>query len=163
VNCIHWVKKDDLPALEYVMQNRVERVNVGVMMAGQGRVADVFDATMSFMKERKRKEEAQLRAKRAYSPAQEEARRYALVAFWLVACRNVHVCVCMFVGCVGGADEGKEGLQPCPGGGTQVGMVVELIGHAEIYTCGRSVGGLVKALHVGVHGRALPLDLPVHL
>eukprot|EP00882_Tetradesmus_deserticola_P006604 GHRQ01006954.1.p1 GENE.GHRQ01006954.1~~GHRQ01006954.1.p1 ORF type:complete len:320 (+),score=89.86 GHRQ01006954.1:405-1364(+) len=75
VSCIHWVSKADLPALEYVMQHRVERVNVGVMMAGQGRVADVFDATVSFMKERRRKEEAQLRAKRAYSPAQEEARR----------------------------------------------------------------------------------------
>jgi len=69
------VQRSDLPALEYVMQTRVERVNVGVMMAGQGMVTDVFDATRSFMKERKRKEEAQLRAKRAYSPAQEEARR----------------------------------------------------------------------------------------
>lgn len=59
------------------MLNRVNRVNVGIMMAGQGRVADVFDATASFLKERKRKEEAQLRAKRTYSPAQEEARRYA--------------------------------------------------------------------------------------
>lgn len=58
------------------MQVRLqERVNVGVMMAGQGRVADVFDATASFLKERRRKEEDQLRAKRAYSPAQEEARR----------------------------------------------------------------------------------------
>jgi hypothetical protein len=84
VNCIHWVKKDDLPALEYVMQNRVERVNVGVMMAGQGQVADVFDATMSFMKERKRKEEAQMRAKRAYSPAQEEARRWAELSCFVV-------------------------------------------------------------------------------
>jgi ferredoxin len=55
VNCIHWVKKDELAALEYVMLNRVERVNVGVMMAGQGFVADVFDATATFMKERKRK------------------------------------------------------------------------------------------------------------
>lgn len=62
------------------MANRIERVNVGVMMAGQGLVADVFDATASFMKERRRKEEAQLRAKRAYSPAQEEARRLALIA-----------------------------------------------------------------------------------
>lgn len=69
------VKKEQLAALEYVMQNRVERVNVGVMMAGQGFVADVFDATATFMKERKRKEEAQMNAKRAYSPAQEEARR----------------------------------------------------------------------------------------
>lgn len=75
VSCIHWVQKEELPALEYVMQNRVDRVNVGVMMAGQGRVADVFAATASFMKERKRKEEEALRAKRKYSPAQEEARR----------------------------------------------------------------------------------------
>jgi hypothetical protein len=58
------------------MQNRVDRVNVGVMMAGQGRPADVFAATASFMKERKRKEEEALRAKRKYSPAQEEARRW---------------------------------------------------------------------------------------
>lgn len=71
------VQKEELPALEYVMQNRVDRVNVGVMMAGQGRPADVFAATASFMKERKRKEEEALRAKRKYSPAQEEARRWA--------------------------------------------------------------------------------------
>lgn len=59
------------------MQTRVERVNVGIMMAGQGRVADVFAATESFLKERRRKEEAQLRAARKYSPAQEAARREA--------------------------------------------------------------------------------------
>jgi type VI protein secretion system component VasF len=58
------------------MQNRVERVSVGVMMSGQGRIPDVFAATASFMKERKRKEEEALRAKRKYSPAQEEARRW---------------------------------------------------------------------------------------
>lgn len=69
------VQREDLPALEYVMQHRVERVNVGVMMAGQGRVSDVFEATAAFLKERRRREEAQLRAKRAYSPAQEAARR----------------------------------------------------------------------------------------
>jgi hypothetical protein len=70
------VQKEELPALEYVMRNRVERVNVGVMMSGQGRIPDVFAATASFMKERKRKEEEALRAKRKYSPAQEEARRW---------------------------------------------------------------------------------------
>jgi hypothetical protein len=75
VNCIYWVQKQDLAPLEYVMQNRVERVNVGVMMAGQGMVADVFAATETFKKERKRKEEQQQRMKRAYSPAQEAARR----------------------------------------------------------------------------------------
>ncbi len=63
------------------MRNRVERVNVGVMMAGQGRVSDVFSSTASFMKERKRKEEEALRAKRKYSPAQEEARRFVVLCF----------------------------------------------------------------------------------
>jgi ferredoxin len=81
VSCIHWVERADLPALEHVMQKVLtERVNVGVMMAGQGRVVDVFDATASFLKQRKRREEAAARAaaqQRAYSPAQEEQRREA--------------------------------------------------------------------------------------
>lgn len=81
VSCIHWVERADLPALEHVMQNVLtERVNVGVMMAGQGRVVDVFDATASFLKQRRRREEAAARAaaqQRAYSPAQEELRREA--------------------------------------------------------------------------------------
>lgn len=76
VSCIHWVKKDDLPALEYVMQNKVERVNVGVMMSGTRSAGDVWTATQQFLKERKRKEEARARD-RAYNPAQEAARRAA--------------------------------------------------------------------------------------
>lgn len=86
------------------MQNRVERVNVGVMMSGQGRVPDVFAATASFMKERKRKEEEALRAKRKYSPAQEEARRWA----------GKHLGWA-------GLPAGGKGVQPSTGGGTQVG------------------------------------------
>jgi ferredoxin len=81
VSCIHWVERADLPALEHVMQNVLtERVNVGVMMAGQGRVADVFSATASFMKQRKQREEAAARAAaeyKRYSPAQEAQRREA--------------------------------------------------------------------------------------
>jgi ferredoxin len=81
VSCIHWVERADLPALEHVMQNVLtERVNVGVMMAGQGRVVDVFDATASFLKQRRQREEAAARAaqqQRAYSPAQEAQRREA--------------------------------------------------------------------------------------
>ncbi|KXZ56243.1 hypothetical protein GPECTOR_1g211 [Gonium pectorale] len=78
VSCIHWVNKADLPALEFVMQHKMtERVNVGVMMAGQGASLDVFAATASFLKERKRKEEARARAAKYYSPQQEEARRHA--------------------------------------------------------------------------------------
>eukprot|EP00198_Chlamydomonas_reinhardtii_P011506 XP_001700843.1 chloroplast DnaJ-like protein [Chlamydomonas reinhardtii] len=78
VSCIHWVDKADLPALEYVMQCKMtERVNVGVMMAGQGAQMDVFASTASFLKERKRKEEARARANKYYSPQQEAARRKA--------------------------------------------------------------------------------------
>ncbi|GFR47094.1 hypothetical protein Agub_g8664 [Astrephomene gubernaculifera] len=84
VSCIHWVDKAQLPALEYVMQHRMtQRVNVGVMMAGQGAQADVFEATASFLKERRRKEEARARAAAAnkyYSPQQEAARRRAAAA-----------------------------------------------------------------------------------
>jgi hypothetical protein len=53
----------------------MERVSVAVMMGGTGSIPDVFGTTVSFLKERKRKEEAQQRAKRAYSPAQAAARR----------------------------------------------------------------------------------------
>ncbi|PNH05136.1 DnaJ subfamily C member 4 [Tetrabaena socialis] len=81
VSCIHWVEKADLAPLEYVMQHKMtQRVNVGVMMAGQGAQLDVFSATASFMKERKRKEEARARAAKFYSPQQEAARRRAAEA-----------------------------------------------------------------------------------
>jgi hypothetical protein len=71
--------KQELAALEYVMQKRMtQRTPVGVMMAGQGVSLDVFDATRSFMKERRRRAEAQELASkaRAYSPSQEAARKY---------------------------------------------------------------------------------------
>ena len=53
VDCIHWVDKEQLPALEHVMQKRMGRTNVGVMMAGQGvSNGDVFALTDRFLKER---------------------------------------------------------------------------------------------------------------
>lgn len=53
VDCIHWVDKEQLPALEHVMQKRMGRTNVGVMMAGQGvSNGDVFALTNRFLKER---------------------------------------------------------------------------------------------------------------
>lgn len=77
VSCIHWVEKADLPALEYVMQKKMtQRVNVAVMMGGQGGQMDVFSSTATFLKERRRREEARLRAAK-YSPAQDAARRRA--------------------------------------------------------------------------------------
>jgi len=77
VSCIHWVQRDDLPALEFVTQFKVPRVNVGVMMAGQGgSVIDVWDATGKFLKDREEKKKAQDRAAK-YSKAQAEARAAA--------------------------------------------------------------------------------------
>ncbi|BDA47700.1 probable chaperone protein DnaJ at N-terminal half [Coccomyxa sp. Obi] len=77
VDCIHWVDKEQLPALEHVMQKRMGRTNVGVMMAGQGvSNGDVFALTDRFLKER----EARLKeraASRRYTPAQEAARSRA--------------------------------------------------------------------------------------
>ncbi len=57
VECIHWVQKQDLPALEHVMQRvLLARVNVGVMMVNQGRfVEDVFSSAARFLKQRKEK------------------------------------------------------------------------------------------------------------
>lgn len=60
------------------MQKKMtERVNVGIMMSGQGPQRDVFSETYRFLKERKRREEALANdsTKKAYSPAQEQARR----------------------------------------------------------------------------------------
>lgn len=77
VSCIHWVEKADLAALEFVSAFKVPRVNVGVMMAGQGGgVVDVWDATGRYLKER---EERRKKAERAakYSAAQTATRAAA--------------------------------------------------------------------------------------
>ncbi len=52
VDCIHWVEKDQLPALEYVMRNKVPVTDVGTMMGGAGYRADVFAAAANFLKKR---------------------------------------------------------------------------------------------------------------
>jgi ferredoxin len=53
VDCIHWVDKADLAALEFVCQTRQKRVNVSVMQSQGGRSDDVFTATEKFLKERR--------------------------------------------------------------------------------------------------------------
>ena len=56
VSCIHWVEKADLPALEFVVRNKVGRPNVAAMMSGQGgTIADVWSATVKYLKMRKQK------------------------------------------------------------------------------------------------------------
>jgi hypothetical protein len=56
---------------------QTERTNAALMMAGQGAVRDVWSATEAFLKERKRRAEAQEAASKArkYSPAQAAARK----------------------------------------------------------------------------------------
>lgn len=77
VSCIHWIEKDDLPALEYVTQNVVKRVDVGMMMSGQGGGSqDVWAATAKFMKEREEKRKQREKAA-FYSRAQAAARAAA--------------------------------------------------------------------------------------
>lgn len=80
VSCIHWVEKEDLPALEYVTQYVVERIDVGVMMAGQGGGGiDVWASAAKFLKDREEKKKAKERAAR-YSKAQGAARAAAAEA-----------------------------------------------------------------------------------
>lgn len=80
VSCIHWVEKEDLPALEYVTQHKAPRVNVGVMMAGQGGVAtDIWAATGKFLKDREERRRERERAQRM-SKAQAAARAAAAEA-----------------------------------------------------------------------------------
>lgn len=122
------VDKADLPALEYVMQCKMtERVNVGVMMAGQGAQMDVFASTASFLKERKRKEEARARANKYYSPQQEAARRKAaeelarqhLGFFAQVRCRKRRGAG---AGVAGGARRGRSRVSISPESDVYVGM-----------------------------------------
>lgn len=77
VDCIHWVEKDQLPALEYVMRNKVRVTDVGTMMGGAGYRADVFAAAANFLK--KREKELKERSKQTYqhSATQDEARQRA--------------------------------------------------------------------------------------
>lgn len=48
------MEKDQLPALEYVMANKVRVTDVGTMMGGAGSVADVFATADQFLKKRKK-------------------------------------------------------------------------------------------------------------
>ncbi len=48
------MEKDQLPALEYVMRNKVPVTDVGTMMGGAGYRADVFAAAANFLKKREK-------------------------------------------------------------------------------------------------------------
>ncbi|KAK3260495.1 hypothetical protein CYMTET_30549, partial [Cymbomonas tetramitiformis] len=72
VECIHWVDKEQLPVLEYVMHT-IARVDVGIMQAGQGMVADPFDVAARFAK--KRSEKMKQRAKDSVQAEREQDRK----------------------------------------------------------------------------------------
>eukprot|EP00892_Ulva_mutabilis_P009004 jgi/Ulvmu1/6476/UM003_0107.1 len=79
VDCIHWVERSELPALEYVCQQLQTRVGVSAMM-GQGTGAgDVFGMRDKFLKERRKLDDARRKAQ-APSPMQEAARQEAAEA-----------------------------------------------------------------------------------
>jgi len=85
VECIHWVDKADLPALEHVTQRVLtERTNVGLMMAGAGRrVEDPFEAASRFVRAREAAAAARVAAAAASaeaSPARRAARAAAAEA-----------------------------------------------------------------------------------
>jgi ferredoxin len=77
VSCIHWVEREDLAALEFVSRHKVARVGVGSMMSGQGgAVADVWDATARYLKDREERRKKRERAAK-YSAAAAAARAAA--------------------------------------------------------------------------------------
>lgn len=76
VDCISWVHKDQLPALEYVTRNRTQRNNVANIMSGMGNSVDVFAAARQFIKARERREGDRKKASRR-SEMHERARKQA--------------------------------------------------------------------------------------
>lgn len=76
VDCISWVDKDDLPALEYVTRNRTARNNVCNIMSGMGNSVDVFAAARQFIKARERREVERRKASRR-SEMQDRVRKQA--------------------------------------------------------------------------------------
>lgn len=77
VDCIHWVDKSQLPALEYVT-SKMDKVNVGIMMSSTGvSVMDPFTAAETFIKRRKErlqrvKELSEMRARAETGQRQSE-------------------------------------------------------------------------------------------
>ena len=69
VDCIHEVSREDLPALEYVTQHKLDGSNLGGA-SGLRNTVGVFDVTRQFLKERRE------RQRRAEELRQARARRY---------------------------------------------------------------------------------------
>ena len=55
MDCISWVDREQLPALEYVTRFRTKRTDVAAMMSGQGGGGvDVYAVAERFLKMRER-------------------------------------------------------------------------------------------------------------
>jgi hypothetical protein len=114
VDCIHWVQRDELPALEYVCQKVQQRVNVAVMMSNGGRGGDVFGERDKFLKYRRKLEEKRKAAAAKTSPMQVRPHT-ALVA---TRCRNSPCTMAMqHRACRGSRWHGIPAAAPCAGHG----------------------------------------------
>ena len=74
VDCIHWVQKEELAALEHVAQRVQSRVDVSVMMAQRSSTDDVFAATEKFHRDRAKLAARRKAAAAHVSPLQVRAR-----------------------------------------------------------------------------------------
>lgn len=96
VDCIHWVEKDQLPALEYVMRNKVPVTDVGTMMGGAGYRADVFAAAANFLKKREKEYVLVLHMQKFLNTTSKQPidslQSTATLAFSLLLCLHVLSC-----------------------------------------------------------------------
>jgi hypothetical protein len=81
VDCIHWVYKDQLAALEYVCQVKLGRSDIAAMITNPGLATDVFAATEMFLKERRKLEESRKSAQSKQNPMQVCSSLCACVSF----------------------------------------------------------------------------------
>ncbi|KAK9802827.1 hypothetical protein WJX73_003578 [Symbiochloris irregularis] len=112
VDCIHWVRRDELPSLEYMTQKMSQRVDVGTMMGGAGGAGnDVFNAADRFIKSRGKREQAGLTAptRNRGSRSTEEARKAAARE---IRRRDMG----MFAGMVDALEDAIDGLGHVGGG-----------------------------------------------
>lgn len=71
VNCIHWVEREELPVLEFLIQPQPKQ-GYGIFGGGWERPANVFMAAKSFNKQRKVEAENQNQQRRNPSASVEE-------------------------------------------------------------------------------------------
>ena len=86
VSCIHWVSREDLPALEYAMQHLTGRVEVHAMQSSAGvYVEDVFAEAEKFLRKRREKAQQDVRQEQRAKAAQQTDREAAAARIRAIA------------------------------------------------------------------------------